>query len=285
MNTRVFYLFVDESLVPFTKSPRKGYTSIQLSNGTFFNTRSRLAGSQLVQYSYAAESERFINEALQVEIKNLQQFWYTNIPRYFNRRSFGRYFPNQMLRSTHSFRKEFTNRPQYRGRGRTGQLRRALIPKNTTLYGTQLYVRPCYAATGHNVDYVNILLKGALPRWGHPYVPSLDRRIKRDKGLWRGITNRYWAEWQVVFERKLNECNIRLNAKIEKYMLENKILQRQDIKRVSAASSKQKNITNIQEQTTTRKSRTTVYKSGYNTTRSNEYWSAGPYSKPYGKFT
>ena len=67
-------------------------------------------------------------------------------------------------------------------------------------------------------------------------------------------------------------------------MLENKILERKDIKHVSAASSKQKEITSIQGQAVTRKSRTTTYKSGYNTTRSNEYWSAGPYSKPYGKF-
>lgn len=285
-NTRTFYLEVDESLIPLTKSKRKGFNSIQMSNGMFFNTKARLSGSQTIQFSYAVEAQKFIMEAIKAEIRSLQRFWYTMSPRYFNRRTHGMYYygttqtarPHGFLRSTASFRKEFTHRkPQFKGRQRTGQLRRALIPKEVNINGAILYVRPCYASTGHSIDYVNILITGASAKWGTPYNPLLDRRVKSPHGIWRGISPRYWAMWQAVFQKRVRESNARLNVKIEKYLIANKIMEKRDIKRVSAASSKQKDIKRIQEEGITRKTKTTTFKPGYNKSRNYDYDLKGPY--------
>jgi hypothetical protein len=105
----------------------------------------------------------------------------------------------------------------------------------------------------------------------------LDRRVKSPHGIWRGISPRYWAMWQAVFEKRIRESNARLNSKIEKYLIANKIMEKRDIKRSYAVSSKQKDIKRIQEEGTIRKTKTTTFKPGYNKSRNYDYDLKGPY--------
>jgi len=245
-NKRSFTLSVDPSIIPITREKKKGYNAIQLNNGMYFNTRAQLTGSQIVQLTYLQNIEKFIKDQINVESRKLQQFWYQNVNKYFNRRAYGMFYyrgnRSGLLGSTRRFRGKYSNRQQYRRREHTGQLKRALTIRSKNLYGCELYVRPCYAKSGKPVDYVNILINGAGPK-PKPYIPRLDKRINIPGKMWRGISRSYWAIWQSVFEKQVNQANIRLNTKIENYLIANKILERKDIKRVSAGARKTKDIT------------------------------------------
>lgn len=149
--------------------------------------------------------------------------------------------------------KKYTNRQQFAGRHRTGQLRRALEVKNLSVSGCTLHVKPCYASTGRRVDYVKILMYGASGRYGHPYVPEFDRRIKARNGYWRGISDMYWKRWQLDFQKKVREANVRLHNRISEYLVKMKVLEKRDINRVYRRSKAQKDINIEQKKKRTRK--------------------------------
>ncbi|MFA5760466.1 MAG: hypothetical protein WC877_01735 [Dehalococcoidales bacterium] len=253
--TRTFKLEINPGILPFTKEKMKGYSGIQLSNGTWFNTKARVPGSQMVQVEYLRNFEKYIKDAIIVESRRLIQFWYTNINKYFNRRAYGMYYyrgnKGGLLSATRRFRGRYSNKQQYRRREHTGQLKRALVLKEHNLTSATLYVKPCYAKSGHPVDYVNILMNGATAR-PKPYIPVLDKRINIPGKYWRGISRSYWATWQAVFDKQVNAANTRLNRKIEQYVIDKKIMERKDMRKARQSSKITKEIVNIREKEASR---------------------------------
>jgi hypothetical protein len=262
--TRTFVIQLNESIVPFTKYKKKGFNGFQLSNGLWFNTRARITGSQIVQMEHARNLERMINELINGEARKLQNFWFTHVNKYFNRRSLGMHYyrgsRSGLIASTRSFRGRYTRRQQFKRREHTGQLRRALIIKNKSLFGCELFVRPCYAKTGSPVDYVNILMRGARAK-PKPYIPILDKRINIPGRYWRGISSSYWAIWQAVFEKQVKAANTRINQRIEQYVISNKIIEKTDIRRARDVSPLQKKVTTIRKEAAIRPTTSTYIKS------------------------
>lgn len=253
--TRSFFISINESLSPFTKEKRKGFTSFQMGNGLWFNTKARLEQSQAVQLEVAKAVEKYINDLIVAESRKLQQFWYNNTPKYFNRRSLGMYYyrgnRGGLISSARRFRGKYKNKQQYPRRQSSGQLRRALVVKNKNQYGCELYVTPCISRNGKPVDYVTILMNGA-PSGPNPYIPILDKRIRIPGKFWRGIPKAYWAMWQAVFEKQVNEANKRINAKVEQYLLKIKVIEKQDIRRALTGVKKEKTITEIRREQASR---------------------------------
>lgn len=294
--TRSFFLDVPDDMVPFTKSPRKGFNTFKMSDGTFFNTRARIPAVQAAQYAHAELVSQKIKELVNSEAKRLQRDWYQGVPKFFNRRAFGMYFSKKdyprgrrvqkYKRQTGRFRRvkgriprtmdgpfitgkddnylkrtegsaieeKYTKgRRQFPGRARTGQLRRALMITDLTVGGCTLFVRPCYAETGKSVDYVNVLMRGAKPKPGHPYIPELDRRISINGRIWRGIKQSYWLTWQRYFSRKVKEANDRIFAKVSIMLTEMRILEQRDLGLIRRGSKKHLNITQIEAERKSRK--------------------------------
>jgi hypothetical protein len=318
--TRVFYLEVADDLLPFTKTPKKGFNTYKMQDGLYFNTKARISGAQALQYQYAQMVKLQIEELLAAESRKLQSIWYKGIPTYFNRRAYGMYFrkhkyppgkrprkfakqsgrfrrkrgtfarnmetgpfigPRSYLKETegHRISSRYTNRRQFPGRTRTGQLRRALIVTDMSPGGCTLLVKPCYAETGGKIDYVNILMKGAHSRIGHPYIPEFDRRIKMPNRVWRGIKSTYWMDWQRHFEVYVNQANDRIHAKVTELFLKLKILEQNDLALIRRGSRKEKKITAIEAERKSRKAKTgpIVPDSPYNRTRDGKYWAPGSY--------
>ena len=152
--------------------------------------------------------------------------------------------------------KKYTEgRRQFPGRTRTGQLRRALTVTDISFSGCLLFVKPCYSSTGGKVDYVNILMSGAGPKSGHPYIPELDRRIKKN-GVWRGISRTYWMRWQKYFQMKVMAANARLHKRISDMLVQMKVMEQRDIARAAKGSKKEKELTAIETERKSRKAKT-----------------------------
>lgn len=309
--TREFRLIVDPVLLPFADAPRKGYSSFQVSGGKWFNTRARLPATKSLQLQYAKAIDKHIKDLVQAEARKLQNFWRSKIPQFFNRRSYGMFFSKKNYpertykykrqtkgtkpvkvsyeRSMKKFsgpyirgdylwktrgspiEKKYTNRQQFSGRTRTGQLRRALEPKNVTVAGCKLVVKPCYASTGKRVDYVNVLMTGAHAQWGRPYVPEMDRRIKAKSGRWGGISPMYWRRWQFEFQKQVEISNQRLHNRILEYLTKMKVYNKADAGRIYRGSRRDKEITKENARRKSRKGTaggTYVPNSPYNKTRS-----------------
>ena len=260
-STRTFILTVNEGILPISRQKKPGFNAIQRRDGTYFNTKARIVGSQMVQMEYMTNFDKFINDAITTEARHLQQFWYNNVNKYFNRRAFGMYYYHSntaLLFSIRRFRGKYSNRKQFKRREHTGQLKRALTIRNKNTYGCELYVRPCYAKTGVPVDYVNILMNGARPQ-PKPYIPTLDRRVSIKGKYWGGISRSYWATWQSVFEKQVRAANTRLNHKIEQYVVSQGIMERKDMRRAAAVSPLKKEISKTRETQTSRPSRQVSY--------------------------
>ena len=261
-NKRTFLLQVNEGLLPLTKQKMRGYNGFQLSNGMWFNTRARVEGSQIVQIEYMRNFNKYINDIITSEARRLQQFWNQNVNKYFNRRAFGMFYYN--VGNTHrlNIHKKFNRKgqflrykQQYGRREHTGQLKRALIIKNQSLEGCELYVRPCYAKSGTPIDYVNVLVQGARPG-PNPYIPSLDKRINIPGKYWNGISRNYWATWQSAFEKQVRDANTRMNLRIEQYLLDKGHMEQRDRGRALRVSPLKKDITKVREKVAARPSKT-----------------------------
>ncbi|MFA5760189.1 MAG: hypothetical protein WC877_00240 [Dehalococcoidales bacterium] len=276
---RDFVLTVDVNLLPFTTNPKKGFTSVQMKNGMWFNTRSRKPATKDLHLQYAKMIDAHIKELVQAEARKLQNYWKAKIPHFFNRRAYGMFFSKQgygkrlynytrqkkgwrpvkypfgkmkvfkgpLIGGDYLFdtrgtaiKKKYTHRQQFAGRHRSGQLRRALEVKGLSNRGCNLHVKPCYASTGRRVDYVRILMYGVSSRYGNPYVPEFDRRIKTPFGVWHGISDMYWKRWQFNFQMQVKIANDRLNRKITKYLVEMETLRKSDARIVLNQKSSKK---------------------------------------------
>lgn len=317
--TRQFFLEVPDELIPVSKDPKKGFTSFKTSDGLFFNTRARLPASKVLQYEMAEMTSLKIKELIAAEARKLQEDWKRGVPRYFNRRAYGMYFRKKgYFRRTSPLKfrgrklnrrgtshdmnsgpftgpayylyktrgraieaKYTTGRQQFPGRTSTGQLRRALLVTDVTIGGCTLIVRPCYAATGNKIDYVNILMNGAR-RHSAPYVPAIDRRIKTQAGTWKGIRQSYWLNWQKVFIEKVNIANKRLRTRIEELLIRLKVIERSDLRVIFSGARKTKKLTALETEAKSRRSTKglpIVPGSTYNKTRDGKYWAEGSYKR------
>lgn len=284
-STRTFYLSVNPWITPITRQKIKGYNGLQLNDGSWFNISARIPGSQIVQIEYLRNYEKFVNDLLIGEARRLQQFWYQNVNKYFNRRAFGMYYyrggRGGFLGASRRFRKKYTNRSQYRKREHTGQLKRALIVKSKSNSMVELYVRPCYAKTGRPVDYVNILIRGATPKT-NPYIPVLDKRVNKPGSYWHGISPAYWAMWQAVFEKQITNANNRINNRIREYIISKKIMEARDMGRAARVSKVKKDITTLSEEVRSRpQTKPIVKSSGF----LNDKFMNNKFKNTFGKFS
>jgi len=208
---RTFILTVSPDINPFTDLPKKGLDNVKMQNGTYFN----YVGNKIPTQEFIKNTRAFILVEINKTVQILLKFWRDRVNGYFNRRAFGIQF-NKPKCNAMNFRKSLhtqKNRKPTIGRNNSGKLRSALKYTTPTPVGCKLYVAKCM----HNgADYVGILIHGAGKKPG-AYIPSIDRRVKR--GMWCGITNKYWYRWWRVFVRELYKQEDLMNKRIMKHMI------------------------------------------------------------------
>lgn len=169
----------------------------------------------------------YITKLVEKEAQRLMKFWYDNVNMYFNRRAYG---VSHHAGAYRNKRRQQLGRVKTayiaNSRQHTGQLRKAITLRKVNIYGAELYVRHVYAKT-NNVDYVDILMRGASRKRG-AYIPSFDLRIKR--GIWGGIPSVYWLAWQTRFQKEIKNSEMKLQRQIESFIEKRKVLNTKQIR-------------------------------------------------------
>lgn len=227
--TRQFYLNVNPIVFHAIQSNDRNIASHEVSKGVYFymSKSYRLEESKVTVGKIASTMAAHIQRLVQKEAMKLVKFWQSSVNLYFNRRAYGIRYKRGPRRIKNRQQLGKVSTPYIaNSRQHTGQLRNSLIISKVNIYGAELYAKRVHAKT-NNADYIEILMHGARagPR---AYNPSLDLRVKG--GTWRGITPKYWMNWQTRFTKELRNAEKRLSNDIEQYVEKMNILSKKEIR-------------------------------------------------------
>lgn len=231
-NTRKFSIRIRSELNPISQSPINSKNSIQLSNSTYFNSMNQ------IDAKLAVKLHDEIMDLIRSRAKAIQNFWFANVPHYFNRRAYGMKMSGIDLfdsrghkvdkglyksNAKHEFFGEIFVEKPTENRESSGQLRSALEITSLSSRGIEFYVKDC-TNPRDGTEYVSILVEGRGPVVGSPYVPQWDARVKNPYKTWNGISSNYWAVWQQDFMIFLEEKEYELNYQIRELLTHHKVI-------------------------------------------------------------